>query len=557
MNRLFRNLLYLKTKKYLKQSEMPLEIQSVYLRILLSNNKDTEIGKHYKFANILQSKDLVKAYQDSLPIHTYSSFEPWIKKIKEGKKNILTREPVKFFNLTSGTEGRPKYIPVTGSFESGAKELLHAWVGALLRDHPEAFTGSRFAIPGRATEGYTLSGIPYGSASGRAYRSAFWYIRNKYTIPYEVFEIEDYDIRYLLIAYFALHSDITYIATPNSGTLVRILEIIQERIELLIEILEKGLSSLDSTHLPDKILGWKGKDSSIARKLKENIQKNQGRFSPKEYWSNIKLISVWLGGSCASQVNSLREWFPGIPIRDFGYHASEARMSLPIQDNIPDGILAFRNNFYEFIPENIYEISKESRDKYQGLTADKLESGKYYYVIISNTSGLYRYDLGDLIQVVGFYQTTPIIRFIRKGRDFRNLTGEKLHINQFLEAKSKFAKRFPGFLSDDRFFIFPNPEKNRYEIYLELNSEIPGIPDMRANLSDYWDFQISELNIEYKSKRKSGRLSQIQIFYLKNGTIRNLVDSKFRLGIRDTQYKWNYFLTNPPEQEFLLTPVAK
>ena len=57
-----------------------------------------------------------------------------------------------------------------------------------------------------------------------------------------------------------------------------------------------------------------------------------------------------------------------------------------------------------------------------------------YYIFFTTTSGLYRYDINDVIKVTGRYNQTPQIIFLRKGRGMTNITGEKLSVNQVIEA---------------------------------------------------------------------------------------------------------------------------
>ena len=45
------------------------------------------------------------------------------------------------------------------------------------------------------------------------------------------------------------------------------------------------------------------------------------------------------------------EYFGDRPVRDVGLIASEGRMTIPIEDNTPAGILDIRHHYFEFIPE--------------------------------------------------------------------------------------------------------------------------------------------------------------------------------------------------------------
>ena len=45
------------------------------------------------------------------------------------------------------------------------------------------------------------------------------------------------------------------------------------------------------------------------------------------------------------------EFFGEKPVRDVGLIASEGRMTIPIEDGTPAGILDIRHHYFEFIPE--------------------------------------------------------------------------------------------------------------------------------------------------------------------------------------------------------------
>ncbi len=107
-------------------------------------------------------------------------------------------------------------------------------------------------------------------------------------------------------------------------------------------------------------------------------------------------------------------------------------MTLPISDSGSAGILALDENFYEFIPES--EIASPSPTL---LTCAELEEGSSYYLILTTPGGLYRYDINDVVRVAGFFNRTPLIEFVRKGRDVTNITGEKLHVNQVIQAMAQ------------------------------------------------------------------------------------------------------------------------
>jgi hypothetical protein len=64
-----------------------------------------------------------------------------------------------------------------------------------------------------------------------------------------------------------------------------------------------------------------------------------------------------------------------------------------------------------------------------------LEIGCHYAVVITTGGGLYRYQLHDLVEVVGYLGTCPLLRFVGKEAYVSDWFGEKLnerHVGQVL-----------------------------------------------------------------------------------------------------------------------------
>ena len=97
-------------------------------------------------------------------------------------------------------------------------------------------------------------------------------------------------------------------------------------------------------------------------------------------------------------------------MRDFGYMASEGRGSIPLDDSGAGGVLALTSHFFEFVAES---DSDSSQPTY--LTATDLQLGDRYYIYFTTMAGLYRYDINDLIEVVGFHKKARSSSSCEKG----------------------------------------------------------------------------------------------------------------------------------------------
>ena len=160
------------------------------------------------------------------------------------------------------------------------------------------------------------------------------------------------------------------------------------------------------------------------------------------------------------QTSRLASAYGAVPLRDLGYLASEARVTLPIADHTPSGVLDLTLNFCEFIPEDAME--QHSPPVY---LSHELEIGQRYQILLTTPGGLYRYQINDIVEVTGFYHRAPLLAFVRKGKDMSNLTGEKLHVNQIMLAMAQVQRQFD--LTIGQYQWVPNLSKMNYHIYVE------------------------------------------------------------------------------------------
>ena len=97
-----------------------------------------------------------------------------------------------------------------------------------------------------------------------------------------------------------------------------------------------------------------------------------------------------------SYLNAYPEYFGDVPVRDVGLIASEGRMTIPIADGTPAGVLDIRHNIFEFIPaENIDDPMPET------LLPHELQEGRDYFILLTTPGGLYRYNIHDKVRCRG------------------------------------------------------------------------------------------------------------------------------------------------------------
>jgi hypothetical protein len=496
----------------------PTATQHRKLMSIVETNQNTEYGKEHGFSTVKSLKD----WQKAVPVVTYEDLRERVERMTRGEKNVLTAEAPVMFAKTSGTTGQAKYIPVTPTCQGrDHADQLRAWLHYARRDHPEMFRGKVLSLVSPAVEGHTPSGIPYGSTSGVVYRDMPWAVKGTYAAPYPVFEIEDYEAKYYCLMRISMANEITCVATANPSSVVKMCEMANSHADALLRDVADGSLRADldiAKPIRELLVARCRPMPDKARHLEQARKTRSGKLLPVDYWPNLALIACWKGGTVGHYVERFSQWFDpdgrkSIPVRDWGYLSSEARCSIPVSDEGCGGVLTVAGNVYEFVEVEELEKNPDSPEAWRMLGVDEVEVGKQYYIFITTTGGLYRYDINDIIEVVGRYRQTPVIAFCRKGRGMTSITGEKVSVDQVIEAFERSAREVA--IEVSHFKAEADTEGERYVFKVEAATSIP--QERLRSMLEALEKHLSDLNIEYAAKRKSLRLNPPVLMVMKTG----------------------------------------
>jgi hypothetical protein len=506
---------WISAKPFLRAVEDPQEAQSRLLETIVGRNRDTEYGRKHGFREV---KDIA-SYQKNVPVIHYEDIRESIERMTRGEENVLTAEAPVMFSQTSGTTGEPKFIPVTPTCQRQGGTAT--WLYFARNDHPEMFDGKVITVVSPAVEGHTDGGIPYGSTSGMIIRELPKIVQHTYAVPYEVFEIDDYTAEYYTLLRFGMPENVSFLGSANPSSILMLAEMGDRLAEPLIRDIRDGKlgDEFDIRASLREILAPQLRpDPDRAKELEGLREARGGKLLPADYWPQLALIGCWKGGTVSSYVERFPEWYDPdgrgmIPVRDMGYLASEARMSVPVSDNGAGGVLTVHLNLFELVPVEEVEAKPDNPEQWNILGVHEVEVGKEYHVIITTTGGLYRYDINDVIEVVDRWHNTPVVVFRRKGRGMTNLTGEKVSVNHLIEAVEKAAGS--NGLNAAHFKAEPDGEESRYVFKVEF--EQSPSEDVARKFLDAVDGALGECNIEWKSKRASNRLKDPVLQVMKSG----------------------------------------
>jgi hypothetical protein len=502
---------------------VPDRAQQEVLVKLLSANRETRFGREHGFSDIRDSAQ----FRERVPVQDYEQLRPYIDEQRRTGAPALTNEAPLFYAQTSGSTGTPKYIPITPTMLAFHKHEQALFSYLQYRGCPAAFEGKAWGIMGASVEGHLDTGHVVGSVSGHLYRSLPRVIQRRFVVPPEVSSIADYDLKYLVILRLALNEPaITYIGSPNPSTFLRLIDILNEHRDMLLRSLASGtFEPLDALEPPLR--------QAIADRLKPLPARaarlaSQAELTFANVWPDIRLMTTWTGGSCGIALGRMRTKLPATTVvMELGYQSTECRGTIALNTETAGGLPPLNHHFFEFVEQTAWD---DGHPTFQ--TLDELELGRRYYVLVTTASGLYRYFMNDLVEVTEFFHSTPLLRFVQKGRGVTSLTGEKLYEAQTIESVCSVATQC-GFASSF-FMMVADDQASAYHLFVESGEAAH--PDAQT-VAVQVDHRLGELNIEYHGKRASGRLKPLDVVWLKPGAGEAYKMACVRAGQREGQFK--------------------
>ena len=507
-------------------------VQAATLQRILHLNAESDYSRQLGLTTSLS----VDEFRRRAKISDFETIRSQIERLKAGNRLSLlgAKNALMMFALSSGTTAESKFIPITSEFVKDYRRGWNLWGISAFDAHPSLHTSDIVQLSSDYELFQTEGGIPCGNISGLVSKMQSAVVRLMYTVPYAVSKIKDSQSKlYTALRLSVENPHVGLVMTANPSTLVQIAKLAdQEKQELIRDIADGTLSSKMTVDEASRIAlnrRIRRPNRARAREL-DRIVAESGHLYPRDFWPRLNLAAVWTGGSASAYLDTMRRFYGDVAIRDHGLSASEGRMTIPFADGSSLGLLDIESHFFEFIPEAEYDSPQRTV-----LQAHELEDGGSYYILLTTVSGLYRYDIRDVVKCRGFQGTTPLLEFLHKGASISNITGEKLTESQAVSAVTH-GVRHSGIELD---FYTLSPvwgDPPRYRLHVEETS-IPH-PKLLIPVVTRIDEQLQQINSDYQDKRQSGRLAPLEFHLLPSGTWHRFVSHRqSRRGSSLEQYK--------------------
>lgn len=432
----------------------PNEVSQRVFFELLREGENTIWGKKYRYHEIMEKPNFSAAYhlfKNQVPLYNYDLLSPWIERIVNGQKNVLWPNEPKWFAKSSGmTSDKSKFIPVTKEslndcHYQAAKDL----VALYLKNNPESkvATGKTLSIGGSYSSDEEKNGFLCGDLSAILMDNVPLLIRRLRVPSIEVALLEEWEEKIEKICEEAIKEDVVAIAGVPSWTLI------------------------------------------ILRRILEIT----GKRSILEVWPNLELF-VHGGVSFAPYQNQFKELIPSRKMNYWEvYNASEGFFAMNEKPSDEDMLLLLDYGvFYEFIPMD--EFGKENPDV---KNIHEIEVGENYALVISTNGGLWRYIIGDTVEITSI---KPVrIKITGRTKHFINVFGEELMVSnadraikEACEQNDATVKDYtasPIYLEDD--------QKGGHEWLIEFSRP----PEDLQKFAKSLDKHLKSINSDYEAKR--------------------------------------------------------
>lgn len=522
------------------------ETQALFLRRWLEENRSTEFGQRYGFSGMGGVED----YRAKVPLSSYSDYERDIKRIIAGERGILTERDAIYFCVSSGTVSDEKYLPLT-AFDLEAHYIyMYGAVFGMIRDYyrelPDEAVFEKIFQIGEFARTHMPDGRMNGIRSVCVYQwleETEGFDASDYCVPKEVlFPDVLEDMMYLKVRFALAERGLTAIHGVFINRVAYVVEYILQNWELLLRDMECGTVSVEiGARWRQLLLDRLPPDPIRAGELRRAGCQPDGII--QRIWKDMKYILAIGGESFSYYTGKVRQYAGDVPLHSFIYAASEGVFGLPEAVDQEDRyILLPESVFFEFLP---IEGSGE-----RTLLMDELEEGGRYELVVTNRSGLYRYRMGDVIEVVGWWKKAPVIKFCYRRNQVINIAGEKSNQQQLDRAIRCFAMRthteVRGYsVQEDMSGLAP-----KYLFYMECS----GMPNHADSI---FETCMCAANPEYRACRHMREIEPLHIEFLREGSFKRYERQLLLKGKPLAQCKTPRFLDTEEKRAFFAGQILK
>ncbi|KAH7532918.1 hypothetical protein FEM48_Zijuj04G0073400 [Ziziphus jujuba var. spinosa] len=532
-------------------------VQTETLRRILEVNYGVEYLKKW-IGNIkIQELDgcvLESLYTSLVPLSSHADLEPFIQRIADGDTApILTQQPITTLSLSSGTtEGRQKYVPFT---RHSAQTTLQIFRLAAAYRSREGKRILEFIYSSKQFK--TKGGLTAGTATTHYYASQEFKLKqektNSFTCsPQEVISGGDYKQTtycHLLLGLF-FSDQVEFVTSTFAYSIVQAFSSLEDHWQELCSDIRQGTlsSRINPPKMRKAVLDiMVSPNPSLASKIEESCKELQRvdwfGLVPK-LWPNAKYVYSIMTGSMQPYMKKLRHYSGNLPLVSADYGSTESWIGVNLDPSLPPEDVTFAViptfSYFEFIP--LYRQNKDCNSVLDDFIEDapiplsQVKIGQEYEIVLTTFTGLYRYRLGDVVEVAGFHNGTPKLNFICRRKLILTVNIDKnteKDLQMVVERGSQLLSKSNAELVDFTSHADTVNQPGHYIIYWEIKGQIDDTilqhccTEMDASFVDHG----------YVVSRRTTSIGPLELRIVESGTFKKILDCFIANGSALSQFK--------------------
>ena len=525
----------------------PAKANEEFLMQILQDNKDTEYGKKYHFADIHSIED----YQKNVPVSRYDDYVEYILRMTEMcEENLICAYPINHYNKSSGTMGNPKRLPMSDKSLDIIKKYNNDYFDGLLwsKIGEPSIGGKTLAITESITNIPKLkNGASYCAVSAKQLNEMRGMLGYAFSSPDEaLFPDPNTSTRYLHARFGLMDETLVGALSSFYSFFLELMRYIESNWKMLVDDIENGtidasikLSDAARESLMEKIKPMPER----AAKLREIFSQGFDEpFVPKVWPKMCYLGGVGTGGF-KTYADRLKDYMGNdIKQMKYGIGASEGVFSVLFDCDCEDTVLVPDSVFYEFLPLDAGD------DFSKIVTMADVEIGKDYELVITNCSGFYRYRMRDAVRVTGMHHNAPTVQFLYRIDQTVSIMGEKTTEVALRAAAENTAKELGFELID--FSMYPDLDAKpvRYLFFMEIGKHPEGLRPKEIRF--VLEKKLAEANPSMGDKVKNGICGPTKLNFLEPETYMLYRDLMISKGASSGQLKPVRVINNEIQRKF-------
>ncbi|KAK1405368.1 putative indole-3-acetic acid-amido synthetase GH3.5 [Heracleum sosnowskyi] len=499
-----------------------------------------------------------------VPLATHADLECYLQRIADGDKSpLLTQQPITTLSLSSGTtDGRQKYIPFTRHSSRTTLQIFRLAAAYRSRVYPIKEGGRILEFIYSSKQKQTEGGLKSGTATTHYFASKEFKTKQEKTkcytcSPEAVISSGDYKQStycHLLLGLF-FSNRVEFIASTFAYSIVQAFTSLEEHWRDLCNDIKYGNVNSTIITIPKtrkSVLDIISPNPFLASRIEaicEELEQVGWYGLIPKLWPNAKYVYSIMTGSMQTYHKKLLHFARDLPLVSADYGSTESWIGVNIDPSAAPENVTFAViptfSYYEFIPlhrnnpdDSCNTLATENGYKEdEPVPLSRVKAGQQYEIVLTTFTGLYRYRLGDVVEVAGFHKGTPKLNFVCRRKLILTINIDKntekdlqLVVDKGAQLLMRKAKaEVVDFTSHANLEIQPG----HYVIYWEIKGDV----DRSVFEECCREMDVSFVDHGYVVSRRTNSIGPLELCILERGTFTKILEHFIGNGGALSQFK--------------------